>query len=122
MATFKSFFKMLFSFAPWIAFLLIARNSMAVAIAEMLGLSRQQIVSGVASFQGVGNRMEVVRLPGRRIILNDCYNANPQSVAAGLEVLAKSTGSHKLAILGDMSSERERDTVHVPLGRWTEEA
>jgi len=28
MATFKSFFKMLFSFAPWIAFLLIARNSM----------------------------------------------------------------------------------------------
>lgn len=76
--------------------------SMAVAIAERLGMTREEIIEGVASFQGVGSRMEVLRLPGNRIILNDCYNANPQSVAAGLEVLAKSTGSHKLAILGDM--------------------
>lgn len=91
--------------------------SMAVAIAEMLGLSRQQIVSGVASFQGVGNRMEVVRLPGERIILNDCYNANPQSVAAGLEVLAKSTGSHKLAILGDMGELGDHgEAAHYNIG------
>lgn len=64
--------------------------SMAVAIGERLGLSYDEIVRGVAAFQGVGSRMEVIRLPGNRIILNDCYNANPQSVAAGLEVLAKS--------------------------------
>ncbi len=91
--------------------------SMAVAIAEKLGLSHEQIVSGVASFQGVGNRMEIVRLPGQRIILNDCYNANPQSVAAGLEVLAKSTGRYKLAILGDMGELGEHgEAAHYNTG------
>lgn len=91
--------------------------SMAVAIAELLGLDHSQIVSGVAAFQGVGNRMEVVRLPGGRIILNDCYNANPQSVAAGLEVLAKSTGSRKLAILGDMGELGDHgEAAHYNIG------
>lgn len=91
--------------------------SMAVAIAELLGLSHEQIVSGVAAFQGVGNRMEVVRLPGQRIILNDCYNANPQSVAAGLEVLAKSTGARKLAILGDMGELGDHgEAAHYNIG------
>lgn len=91
--------------------------SMAVAIAEKLGLTHEQIVSGVASFQGVGNRMEIVRLPGQRIILNDCYNANPQSVAAGLEVLAKSTGSHKLAVLGDMGELGDHgEAAHYNIG------
>lgn len=91
--------------------------SMAVAIGELLGLSREQIVSGVAAFQGVGNRMEVVRLPGGRIILNDCYNASPQSVAAGLEVLAKSAGGRKLAILGDMGELGDHgEAAHYNIG------
>ena len=81
---------------------MIYSASMAVAIAERLGLSHEEIVRGVASFQGVSGRMRVVRLPGDRVILDDCYNANPQSVSAGLEVLAKSDGKRKLAVLGDM--------------------
>ncbi len=91
--------------------------SMAVAIGERLGLTYDEIVRGVAAFQGVGSRMEVVRLPGNRIILNDCYNANPQSVAAGLEVLAKSTGSRKLAILGDMGELGDHtEAAHYNIG------
>ncbi|MCI2056531.1 MAG: UDP-N-acetylmuramoyl-tripeptide--D-alanyl-D-alanine ligase [Oscillibacter sp.] len=81
---------------------LVYSASMAVAIGEKLGMNKEEIERGVASFQGVGSRMEVVRLPGGRIILNDCYNANPQSVSAGLEVLAKSDAARKIAILGDM--------------------
>ena len=76
--------------------------ALAVAVAERLGLSKEEIVQGVASYRGVDNRMTVVRLPGGRVILDDCYNASPQSVAAGLEVLAKSTGDRKVAVLGDM--------------------
>ena len=91
--------------------------SMAVAVGERLGLTHEQIVSGVAAFQGVGSRMEIIRLPGQRIILNDCYNANPQSVAAGLEVLAKSTGSRKVAILGDMGELGEHgEAAHYNIG------
>ncbi len=35
-------------------------------------------------------------------ILNDTYNANPQSMRAAVEVLSKTHGSHKVAVLGDM--------------------
>jgi UDP-N-acetylmuramoyl-tripeptide--D-alanyl-D-alanine ligase len=46
--------------------------------------------------------MRVVRLSENRIILDDCYNANPQSVTAALEVLAKTECERKVAVLGDM--------------------
>ena len=49
-----------------------------------------------------GARMRVVGLPEGRIILDDCYNANPQSVTAALEVLAKTECDRRVAVLGDM--------------------
>ena len=76
--------------------------SMAVAIAEELGLSREEIVRGVASYESAGSRMRVIRLSGNRLILDDCYNANPQSVTAALEILAKTECDRKVAVLGDM--------------------
>lgn len=76
--------------------------SIAVAVGERLGLDHEQIVRGVASFQSTGSRMHVIRLPGNREILDDCYNANPQSVTAALEILAKTECGTKIAVLGDM--------------------
>ena len=37
-----------------------------------------------------------------RLVLDDCYNANPQSVTAALEILAKTECGRKVAVLGDM--------------------
>ncbi|WP_417045115.1 UDP-N-acetylmuramoyl-tripeptide--D-alanyl-D-alanine ligase [Dysosmobacter sp.] len=76
--------------------------SMAVAIAEELGLSHEEIVRGVAAYEPAGSRMRVIRLRGNRMILDDCYNANPQSVTAALEILAKTECDRKVAVLGDM--------------------
>lgn len=76
--------------------------SMAVAVGEELGLSREEIVRGVAAYEPAGSRMRVLRLPDGRLILDDCYNANPQSVTAALEVLAKTECGRKVAVLGDM--------------------
>ena len=58
--------------------------SIAVAVGEELGLSHDEIVRGVAAYEPAGSRMRVVRLPEGRIILDDCYNANPQAVTAAL--------------------------------------
>ncbi len=94
--------------------------SMAVAVAERLGLSHEEIVRGVGDFQGVSGRMRVVKLPGGRVVLDDCYNANPQSVSAGLEVLAKSDGERKLAVLGDMGELGElTEQAHYNIGALT---
>mgnify|MGYP002519298062 CR=1 FL=1 len=81
---------------------MIYSASMAVAIGEKLGLTPEEIVRGVASYEPTGSRMNLVRLTGSRTILDDCYNANPQSVTAALEILAKTECDRKIAVLGDM--------------------
>lgn len=76
--------------------------SMAAAIAEKLGLTAEEIVSGVAAYQPSGERMRVEHLKGGRILLNDSYNANPQSMGAALRILASTDCKKRIAMLGDM--------------------
>lgn len=76
--------------------------AIAVTAGEALGLSREEIVRGAASYVPAGSRMRVLRLPDRRMLLDDCYNANPQSVAAALEILARTECDKRVAVLGDM--------------------
>ena len=75
--------------------------SMATAIGEYLGMSKSEIIAGVAAYVSTGSRMRRIRLPGERLIIDDCYNANPQAMQEALRILAKSD-KRKLAILGDM--------------------
>ena len=56
--------------------------------------------------------MHIVKLSNGRALLDDCYNANPQSVTAALEILAKTECDHTIAVLGDMGE----------LGNLTEQA
>ena len=91
--------------------------AMAVAVAEELGVERDAIVRGAAAYEPAGSRMRVVRLPGDRLVLDDCYNANPQSVTAALEVLAKTECGRKVAVLGDMGELGElTDQAHYNMG------
>lgn len=76
--------------------------AIAAAVGEALGLSREEIARGAASYVPTGSRMRVLRLPDRRMLLDDCYNANPQSVAAALEILARTECDRRVAVLGDM--------------------
>ena len=76
--------------------------SMAAAIGEKLGLTAAEIARGVACYAPTGSRMRVLRLREERTVLDDCYNANPQSVTAALEILAKTDCAQRVAVLGDM--------------------
>ena len=76
--------------------------AMAAAIGRRLGLTGEEITAGVAAYTTVGSRMHLIRLPGERLIIDDCYNANPQSMAEGLRMLAASPARHRVAVLGDM--------------------
>ena len=76
--------------------------AIAAAIGRRLGLTGEEIAAGVAAYTTVGSRMHLIRLPGERLVIDDCYNANPQSMAEGLRMLAASPARNRVAVLGDM--------------------
>lgn len=93
--------------------------TMAVAVGEYLGLTEEEIVRGIAAYTSVGSRMRVVR-KGDRLIIDDCYNANPQAMAQALETLAKTDVPRRMAILGDMGELGELTAqAHREIGALT---
>ena len=80
-----------------------ASNAMlALAVAEACGVSPQAAVQAVADVTPGKLRGEVRHVAGLQLVL-DCYNANPQSVSAALELLARRRSDlRKVVVLGSM--------------------
>ena len=74
---------------------------MACAVGEKFGMTGEELAQGIRAFVPTKMRMNVIK-QGEITILDDAYNANPQSMRAALEVLSQSGGDSRVAILGDM--------------------
>jgi len=88
----------------------------AVAAAQVLGADKEDIEEGLASLQPVAGRL--CPLAGRKAewIIDDSYNANPDSVAMAMEVLNQAPG-RKLLVLGDLGElGDEAAALHAELG------
>lgn len=79
-------------------------NALAAAAAALAaGASLEHAAEGLARVEPVQGRMERIALPRNIILLNDTYNANPQSMEVALRSLASLKGqSRGIAVLGDM--------------------
>ena len=87
----------------------------AAAAGHEMGLTLPEIKRGLESFVPVEGRMTKLEYHGA-LIINDCYNASPTSMAASLRVLAGAEG-RKLALLGDMLELGERTAeLHRGIG------
>ena len=74
----------------------------AAAVGQCLAMSGALIAQGLARFRPATMRSQVSRWRGIRII-NDCYNANPASMKAAIDLLIHlGSGSRTIAVLGDM--------------------
>ncbi|MCD7947376.1 MAG: UDP-N-acetylmuramoyl-tripeptide--D-alanyl-D-alanine ligase [Oscillospiraceae bacterium] len=81
---------------------MIYPSLMAAAVGEYFGLSQKQIAEGILRFAPTKMRMNILRREDDITILNDTYNANPQSMRAAISVLASGKKERKVAVLGDM--------------------
>ena len=78
-------------------------SALAIAAAERLGMTKDEIIQGIETYAPADNRLRVEHLPGSRVMINDSYNANPRSVRADIAILAQHKGGKRIAMLGDMT-------------------
>lgn len=97
-----------------------ARNILAaITICMKMGLTPKQIMSGVKKLSSVKGRMSVSHIKST-ILIDDTYNANPESMKAALDVVKKiKIYKDKYLILGDMFELGEKSAeLHKSLGKY----
>jgi UDP-N-acetylmuramoyl-tripeptide--D-alanyl-D-alanine ligase len=83
---------------------MVSNALLAAAVGHSAGLSMEQIVKGLENVRMVGGRLRKVEIGGI-VILDDTYNANPESVLAALRTLAvfpRKDSARRIAVLGRM--------------------
>jgi len=79
-----------------------ARNAVAAATAAIAaGVALAAVRQGLSDFRGIKGRLQRRAGLNGSVLLDDTYNANPDSVRAGIDVLAATIG-RKILVLGDM--------------------
>jgi UDP-N-acetylmuramoyl-tripeptide--D-alanyl-D-alanine ligase len=102
---------------PFTAAHQIENTLSAVAAYWALGLPLDRIGEGAPGIEFSRLRGEELPLAGGGVLINDCWNANPTSMAAALRDLAGRNGGRRIAVLGGMAElGREAPRYHREIG------
>ena len=80
----------------------VSNSLAAIAIAHHLGVSWEQIGDCLQKARLTGMRLDIAVSDAGVTVINDAYNANPDSMKSALGVLMQRKGARKIAVLGDM--------------------
>lgn len=87
----------------------------AAAVGRIYGLTPEQIKAGIESLEPISGRFRMIETDNF-LIVDDCYNANPMSMKASLDVLRDGAG-RRVAILGDMGElGKDEAALHAEVG------
>ena len=91
---------------------------LAIEVAECLNVSFEEMVKGIDNLEATSMRLQVIKKQGLTII-NDCYNASPDSMKSSLDVLSAYKSGRRVAILGDMYElGDESEKAHFEVGKY----
>lgn len=94
---------------------------LGIAASFKLGLTVEEIKNGLKNLEATSMRLEFIEGDAVEII-NDCYNASPDSMKAALDVLESRDGKRKIAILGTMRElGDEAKRCHKEVGEYAKE-
>ena len=92
----------------------------ATAVGLELGLTLEEIQKGIAEAKTIAGRTNLIKANGYNVI-DDCYNANPVSMEAAMDVLSHAKG-RTIAVLGDMGELGEDEVaLHFGVGKCVAE-
>ena len=80
----------------------VSNSLCALAVAKALNIPMQSALRGIKEFELTQKRMEIKKSRNGATIVNDCYNANYDSMKAALDYVGKLPNKRKIAVLGDM--------------------
>ena len=88
----------------------------AAAVGRQLGLTNEEIKDGIENARTIDGRTNLIETRNMTVI-DDCYNANPLSMKASIDVLATALG-RTIAVLGDMGDlGQDERSLHYEVGR-----
>ncbi|APM38571.1 UDP-N-acetylmuramoyl-tripeptide--D-alanyl-D-alanine ligase [Clostridium kluyveri] len=99
----------------------IVNSLLAISCGRLLNMSYDEIREGIENIKLTSMRMEIIR-EKKFTIINDCYNANPESMKAAIDVLKGFKSSRKIAVLGTMGElGEEAYKMHQEVGMYAGE-
>lgn len=91
----------------------------AMAAGSWLGLTHAQIVEGIADAKSISGRVNVIKTE-KYTLIDDCYNAAPQSMMSGIDLLVKCDNAPRtVCVFGDMGElGEEEEFLHKSVGEY----
>ncbi len=93
----------------------------AIAVGGARSVPIEQIVAGIETITAEDHRMVLHPFESGSVLIDDCYNANPTSVAAALQTVANLELGKKIAVLGEMAEVDDPDRAHKDVATLAEE-
>lgn len=90
----------------------------SIAVSDMLGLKKPDIIKGLNNIKPVSGRMQSLQGIKDSTIIDDSYNASPEAVKSSLETLYSIDAKQKIALLGNMNELGEYSKqAHIDIGK-----